>query len=163
VRAVVLTRAGQNFCFGSDLREMSARGPEVGCLLAELTTHLHAAIVHFTRMNAPVIATVNGTAAGAGRGLVLMADLAIAAASAKFAPTYTGVGLTPDGSSTFLLPRAVGCRRAMALLVMNRVLDAEETLARGPSTRWCRTRSCSRAPTSLRGGSPAARSMHSGR
>jgi 2-(1,2-epoxy-1,2-dihydrophenyl)acetyl-CoA isomerase len=131
VRAVVLTGAGKNFCFGGDLREMSAHGPDVGGLLAELTTYLHAAIIHFTRMNAPVIAAVNGTAAGAGFGLVLMADLAIAAASAKFAPAYTGVGLTPDGSTTFLLPRAVGYKRAMELLVMNRVLDAEEALAWG--------------------------------
>ncbi len=97
VRAVVLTGAGRNFCFGGDLRGMQDEGDVEGWL-RELTTHLHAAIVHFTRMDAPVIAAVNGTAAGAGLGLVLMADLAIAGASAKFAPAYTGVGLTPDAA-----------------------------------------------------------------
>lgn len=131
VRAVVLTGAGKNFCFGGDLRGMASSGGDVSGYLTELTTHLHAAIVHFTRMNAPVIAAVNGTAAGAGLGLALMADYTIAAASAKFAPAYTGVGLTPDGSTTFLLPRAIGYKRAMELFLTNRVLGADEALAWG--------------------------------
>ncbi|MFO0449948.1 MAG: enoyl-CoA hydratase/isomerase family protein [Pseudomonadota bacterium] len=131
VRAVILTGAGKNFCFGGDLRGMMGSGGDVAGYLRELTTHLHAAIVHFTRMDAPVIAAVNGTAAGAGLGLVLMADLAIAAAGAKFAPAYTGVGLTPDGSTSFLLPRAVGYKRAMEMFLTNRVLGADEALAWG--------------------------------
>jgi 2-(1,2-epoxy-1,2-dihydrophenyl)acetyl-CoA isomerase len=131
IRAVVLTGAGKNFCFGGDLRGMASSGGDAAGYLTELTTHLHAAIVHFTRMNAPVIAAVNGTAAGAGLGLALMADMAIAGASAKFAPAYTGVGLTPDGSTTFLLPRAIGYKRAMELFLTNRVLTAEEALAWG--------------------------------
>jgi 2-(1,2-epoxy-1,2-dihydrophenyl)acetyl-CoA isomerase len=131
VRAVVLTGAGKNFCFGGDLRGMVQRGGDVEGYLRELTTHLHAAIVHFTRMDAPVIAAVNGTAAGAGLGLVLMADLAVAGAGAKFAPAYTGVGLTPDGATSFLLPRAVGYKRAMEMFLTNRVLGADEALAWG--------------------------------
>jgi 2-(1,2-epoxy-1,2-dihydrophenyl)acetyl-CoA isomerase len=131
IRAVVLTGAGKNFCFGGDLRGMTQSGGDVEGYLRELTTHLHAAIVHFTRMDAPVVAAVNGTAAGAGLGLVLMADLAVAGAGAKFAPAYTGVGLTPDGATSFLLPRAVGYKRAMELFLTNRVLNAEEALAWG--------------------------------
>ena len=75
-----------------------------------------------------MIVAVKGSAAGAGLGLVLAADLAIAGRSAKFTPAYTGVGLTPDAGCTFLLPRAVGYKRAMELLLTNRVLSAEEAL-----------------------------------
>jgi 2-(1,2-epoxy-1,2-dihydrophenyl)acetyl-CoA isomerase len=131
VRAVVLTGSGKNFCFGGDLRGMTDGGGDVEAYLRELTTHLHAAVVHFARMDAPVIAAVNGTAAGAGLGLVLMADLAIAGSGAKFAPAYTGVGLTPDGATSFLLPRAVGYKRAMEMFLTNRVLTADEALAWG--------------------------------
>ncbi|HEX4241658.1 MAG TPA: enoyl-CoA hydratase/isomerase family protein [Steroidobacteraceae bacterium] len=131
VRAVVITGEGRNFCFGGDLKGMVASGTDIRGYLADLTTHLHAGIAVLARLDAPVIAAVNGTAAGAGLGLVLAADLAIAARSAKFAPAYTAVGLTPDASCTFLLPRAVGYKRAMELLMTNRVLDAEQALAWG--------------------------------
>jgi 2-(1,2-epoxy-1,2-dihydrophenyl)acetyl-CoA isomerase len=128
VRAVLLTGQGKNFCFGGDLKGMVTSGSEVRAYLSELTTNLHAGMALLTRLDAPVIAAVNGTAAGAGLGLVLAADLAIAARSAKFAPAYTGVGLTPDAGCTFLLPRAVGYKRAMELLLTNRVLDAQQAL-----------------------------------
>lgn len=128
VRAVVLTGAGKNFCFGGDLRGMRAEGAMVEAYLRELTSYLHSAISHFVRMDAPVIAAVNGTAAGAGIGLVTMADLAIAAQSAKFALAYTGVALTPDGSTSFFLPRIVGAKRALELILTNRSLSAAEAL-----------------------------------
>lgn len=131
VRAVVLTGAGKNFCFGGDLRGMVSGGASIEAYLRELTTHLHAAIARFMRMDAPVIAAVKGTAAGAGVGLVAMADLAIASASSKFSLAYTGVGLTPDGGTTFLLPRAVGAKRAAELILTNRALTADEALAWG--------------------------------
>jgi len=128
VRAVLLTGEGKNFCFGGDLKGMVDSGGNVGAYLTELTTNLHAGIAHLARLDAPLIAAVNGTAAGAGLGLVLAADLAIAARSARFAPAYTAVGLTPDAACTFLLPRAVGYKRAMELLLTNRVLDAQQAL-----------------------------------
>jgi 2-(1,2-epoxy-1,2-dihydrophenyl)acetyl-CoA isomerase len=131
VRAVVLTGQGKNFCFGGDLKGMVASSSEVGAYLSELTTNLHAGMALLARLDAPVIAAVNGTAAGAGLGLVLAADLAIAARGAKFAPAYTAVGLTPDAGCTFLLPRAVGYKRAMELLLTNRVLDAQTALEWG--------------------------------
>ncbi len=131
VRAVVLTGAGKAFCFGGDLRGMVSGGRPIEPYLKELTTHLHAAIVRFMRMDAPVIAAVNGTAAGAGVGLVAMADLAILAAGAKISLAYTGVGLTPDGGTSFLLPRAVGAKRAMELVLTNRALTAPEALGWG--------------------------------
>jgi 2-(1,2-epoxy-1,2-dihydrophenyl)acetyl-CoA isomerase len=131
VRAVVLTGAGRNFCFGGDLRSMLNRGPAADAYLRELTTYLHEAISHFARMDAPVIAAVNGTAAGAGVGLVAMADLAICAQSSKFNLAYTGVGLTPDAGTSFLLPRVVGAKRAMELFLLNRPLGADEALSWG--------------------------------
>jgi 2-(1,2-epoxy-1,2-dihydrophenyl)acetyl-CoA isomerase len=127
-RAVVLTGEGKNFCFGGDLKGMVASGADVGAYLRELTTNLHAGMTLLARLDAPVIAAVNGTAAGAGLGLVLAADLAIAARSAKFVSAYTAVGLTPDAGCTFLLPRAVGYKRAMELFLTNRSLDAQQAL-----------------------------------
>jgi 2-(1,2-epoxy-1,2-dihydrophenyl)acetyl-CoA isomerase len=130
VRAVVLTGAGKNFCFGGDLHGMTAKGG-ADAYLRELTSYLHAAISLFVRMDPPVIAATRGTAAGAGIGLVAMADLAVAAESAKFTLAYTNTGLTPDAGSSFLLPRAIGARRAMELMLMNRVLSAPEALSWG--------------------------------
>jgi len=131
VRAVVVTGAGKHFCFGGDLQGMADHGERVGGYLNELTTNIHAAISAFTRMRAPVIAAVNGTAAGGGVGLVCMTDLAIAGRSSRFRLAYAGVGLAPDCSTSFLLPRIVGRRRAMELFLMNRTLSAEEALAWG--------------------------------
>jgi 2-(1,2-epoxy-1,2-dihydrophenyl)acetyl-CoA isomerase len=130
-RAIVLTGEGKNFCFGGDLKGMVTSGSDVRAYLRELTTQLHDGMAHFARMDAPLIAAVNGTAAGAGLGLVLAADITIAARSAKFAPAYTGVGLTPDAGCTFFLPRAIGYKRAMEMFLTNRVLDAEQALAWG--------------------------------
>jgi 2-(1,2-epoxy-1,2-dihydrophenyl)acetyl-CoA isomerase len=131
VRAVVLSGAGKHFCFGGDLRAMASRDTAGDDYIRELTTYLHAAIAHFTRMDAPVIAAVNGTAAGAGVGLVAMADLAICAASSKFNLAYTNAGLTPDAGTSFLLPRTVGLKRTMELLLLNRTLSAATALEWG--------------------------------
>jgi 2-(1,2-epoxy-1,2-dihydrophenyl)acetyl-CoA isomerase len=131
VRAVVLTGAGRNFCFGGDLRAMASRNTSGDDYIRELTTYLHAAISHFVRMDVPVVAAVNGTAAGAGVGLVAMADLALCAHGSKFNLAYTNAGLTPDAGTTFLLPRTLGLKRTMELLLLNRTLPAEEALAWG--------------------------------
>lgn len=126
VRAVVLTGAGRQFCFGGDLRAMASRGEDADGYLRELTGYLHSAISHFVRMDAPVIAAVNGTAAGAGVGLLAMADLAVCGRSSKISLAYTSVGLTPDGGTSFLLPRTIGVKRTMELLLLNRALTSNE-------------------------------------
>jgi 2-(1,2-epoxy-1,2-dihydrophenyl)acetyl-CoA isomerase len=131
VRAVVLTGAGRQFCFGGDLRAIASRGVAADGYLRELTGYLHSAISHFVRMDAPVIAAVNGIAAGAGVGLVTMADLAVCGDSSRFNLAYTGVGLTPDGGTSFLLPRTIGVKRTMELMLLNRVLTASEALEWG--------------------------------
>ncbi|MFZ8886821.1 MAG: enoyl-CoA hydratase/isomerase family protein [Steroidobacteraceae bacterium] len=131
-RVVVLSGAGKAFCFGGDLGGMaSLEGEARRDYLLELTRNLHAAVACFVSLPAPVIAVVNGTAAGAGVGLVAMADLALAAESAKFSLAYTGVGLTPDGSTSYFLPRLVGPKRAMELVLTNRPLSAAEAVEWG--------------------------------
>jgi 2-(1,2-epoxy-1,2-dihydrophenyl)acetyl-CoA isomerase len=130
-RAVVLSGQGKNFSFGGDLRGMIASGSDVTAYLAELTMTLHRGMAHLAAQAAPVIAAVNGSAAGGGLGLVLMADIVIAARSARFASAYTGVGLTPDLGCTYLLPRVIGRRRAMEMMLTNRVLDAPLALEWG--------------------------------
>ena len=130
VRAVVLSGAGRHFCFGGDLRAFGTHAPGDD-YVRELTTYLHAAISQFMRMDAPVIAAVNGTAAGAGVGLVAMADLALCAHSSKFNLAYTQAGLTPDAGTTFLLPRTLGLKRSMELLLLNRSLTSAEALEWG--------------------------------
>src|SRR5438105_12154080 len=84
-------------------------------------------------MDAPVVAAVNGTAAGAAVGLVAMADLAVCGRSSQFNLAYTNVGLTPDAGTSFLLPRIVGAKRAMELLLLNR--DRKSTRL-NPSHEW---------------------------
>ena len=132
VRCVVISGAGSRmFCAGGDLRafvEAAERGP---ALVKDMTTNLHAAVSRFARMNAPVIAAVNGTAAGGGFSLMCGCDLVIAAASASFTMAYTRAGLSPDGSSTFYLARLVGLRRAYEMALTNRVLSAAEALEWG--------------------------------
>ena len=131
IRTVVVTGAGKHYCFGGDLRGMTEQGERVSAYLNELTTFIHAAISSFTRMRAPVIAAVNGTAAGGGIGLMCMTDLAIAGRGSKFSLAYTGVALAPDCSTSFLLPRIVGRRRALELMLSNRALSADEALQWG--------------------------------
>jgi len=96
--------------------------------LKQMAADLHLAVSRLNRMDAPVIVAVNGTAAGAGFSIALCGDLAIAAESARFTMAYTRAGLTPDGSSTYFLPRLVGLRRAKELTLTNRTLSAAEAL-----------------------------------
>jgi 2-(1,2-epoxy-1,2-dihydrophenyl)acetyl-CoA isomerase len=130
-RAVVLTGAGKNFCFGGDLKAMGSKNNAVGPYMREAVSYMNSAISQFMRMDAPLISAVNGTAAGAGVGFAIMADLTIAGRSAKFNAAYTSVGLTPDAATTFLLPRIIGAKRAMEMLLLNQSVSAEQALAWG--------------------------------
>ena len=135
VRAVLLTASGRFFCAGGDLKDMEAHAAAPGRFLKELADTLHRANSSFARMDAPVVVAVNGVAAGAGFSLALSGDLVFAAESAKFTSAYTKVGLSPDGSSTYLLPRLVGLRRAQELMLTNRLLSAAEAETWGLITR----------------------------
>lgn len=128
IRAVVLTGAGNVFCAGGDLGEFAAAGEDARTLLMRMTGDLHLALSRLARNPAPVIAAVNGTAAGAGFSLLMAADLAIAAEGAVMTMAYTNAGLSPDGSSTYYMPRKIGDRRARELMLTNRILSAAEAL-----------------------------------
>lgn len=126
VRAVVISGEGRFFCAGGDLSAFAKAGDGMPALIKEMTTYLHAAVSRLARMRAPVLIAVNGTAAGAGFSLACAGDLAFAAESARFTLAYTRAGLAPDGSSTWTLPRLVGPRRALELMLTNRTLSATE-------------------------------------
>ena len=128
VRAVVLTGIGKAFCAGGDLGEFVAAGDQARSLILQMTGDLHLALSRLARNRAPVIAAVNGTAAGAGFSLAMAADLAVADERAVFTMAYTNAGLSPDGSSTYYMPRKIGDRRARELMLTNRVLTAAEAL-----------------------------------
>ena len=131
VRAVIIEGSGKMFCAGGDLRAFSDAGDSAPTLIKQMAGDLHIAISRFSRMNAPTIAGVNGTAAGAGFSIAISADLVVSAKSAKFVLAYTNAGLSPDGSSTYFLPRRIGDRRARELMLTNRVLSAEEAMEWG--------------------------------
>jgi len=128
IRCLLLRGAGDNFCAGGDVsmfKLMVDRTPE------ERRAHyrgflafLHLGLASMARMPKPVVAVVQGAAAGIGLSFTLAADLAIAADNAKFALAYTQIGLSPDGSSTFFLPRTVGLKKAKEMALLNERLDA---------------------------------------
>jgi len=134
-RAIVLTGAGKAFCGGGDVKSFVDNLGRIGAHLKELTTYLHGAVSRLCRSDKPVIMAVNGVAAGAGMSLALAGDLVLAADSARFTMAYSRIGATPDGSSSYYLPRLVGVRRAMELYFTNRVLSAREAYEWGLVTR----------------------------
>jgi 2-(1,2-epoxy-1,2-dihydrophenyl)acetyl-CoA isomerase len=130
-RAVILTGAGKLFCAGGDLGVMAKAGPQTRAVLMQMAGDLHMAISRLTRADAPIIGAVNGTAGGAGMSMVMATDLAICSEKSRFTMAYTNAGLSPDGSSTFFMPRKIGDRRTRELMLTNRVLTAAEALEWG--------------------------------
>jgi 2-(1,2-epoxy-1,2-dihydrophenyl)acetyl-CoA isomerase len=128
VRAVVLRSNGRHFCLGGDIRLPAPADADLHAHVLELTRTLNAALLAFTRLRAPVVAAIAGGVAGAGVGLVGMADLAIAAQSAYFTLAFTAVGMTPDTGTSVWLAEIVGRKRAAELLLTNRRLSAAEAL-----------------------------------
>lgn len=126
VRCVVLTGTGRLFCAGGDVAGMAAAGPDASAFLRALADTLHGAIMTLATMAKPLVVAVNGPAAGAGLSLALLGDIVIAGRSAHFTAAYTGIGLTPDGGMSWLLPRVVGLRRAQAMILTNQRVDAEQ-------------------------------------
>jgi 2-(1,2-epoxy-1,2-dihydrophenyl)acetyl-CoA isomerase len=129
VRAVVITGNGASFCSGGDIRQMMdavARDGHAAAFLKTLTVYLHETTATMAHMSKPVITAVNGAAAGAGFSLALAGDLVLAADNARFTVAYTAIGLAPDGSSTFTLPRLIGPKRAFELIYTNRPVLTDE-------------------------------------
>jgi len=134
VGAVLLAAEGANFCVGGDVKTFATRErlPEY---LRPLATALHIGVSRLARLDVPLIAAVQGAAAGAGMSLACAADFVIAADTARFTMAYTKIGLSPDGGSSYFLSRIVGMRRALELVITNRVLTAEEARDWGIVTR----------------------------
>jgi len=134
IRVVVLTGTGRAFSAGGDVQEMSRHLREQGradLLLRDLTALLHAFVAEIARMRKPVIAAVNGTAAGAGLSMSLACDMSLAVEGCRFVMAYTGIGLVPDGGASYSLPRLVGYRKAMEIAYLNEPIDSSEALRLG--------------------------------
>jgi 2-(1,2-epoxy-1,2-dihydrophenyl)acetyl-CoA isomerase len=134
VRVVVLGGEGRNFCVGGDLAYFAGID-DIASELLGLAADFHAAIETLRRLTAPLIARVQGAAAGGGMSLACACDLVVAAESARFTMAYTGAGLSPDGGGSWFLPRIVGLRRATELLLCNSVLSAGEAESAGIVTK----------------------------
>lgn len=131
VRVVVITGSGRAFCAGGDVKGFCDQVDTIGAHLKLLTTELHGAVSRMVRMCKPTITAVNGVAAGGGMSLALAGDLILATESARFTMAYTQIGASPDGSSSFTLPRLVGVKRALELTLLNPVLSARQAMEWG--------------------------------
>ena len=123
VRAVVITGAGRGFCVGQDLQEFSSG---VGRLAENLRENYHRNVLAIRALEKPVIAVVNGPAAGAGMSLALACDIRIASDAASFVPAFVKIGLVPDSGGTWMVRRLLGTARAFEWLATGRKLPAEE-------------------------------------
>ncbi len=136
VRVVVLSGEGRNFCAGGDVKTFAAKGEELPDYLREATAWLQLATAALIQLKAPVIAQVQGFAAGgAGFGFVCAADLVVAGEGARLFSGAVRVGMAPDAGTTVTLSRIVGLRRALDLLLTNPTLSAAEALDLGIVSR----------------------------
>ncbi len=124
VRCVYITGAGKGFCAGQDLSEVADPGaPGFNEILSE---HYNPIITRIRKLEKPVVAAVNGVAAGAGANIALCCDIVIAAQSASFIQAFSKIGLVPDSSGTYFLPRLIGWQKASALMMLGEKISAAE-------------------------------------
>lgn len=137
VRCLVITGRGRGFCSGGDVEEIIARLLEMGTAgLIDFTRMTGAVVERMRRLPIPIVAAVNGVAAGAGAVIALAADLRVVAESASFHFLFTKVGLAgADMGSAYLLPRVVGLGRASELLLLGEAVSSHEARAMGLATR----------------------------
>jgi 2-(1,2-epoxy-1,2-dihydrophenyl)acetyl-CoA isomerase len=126
VRAVLLTGAGRAFCAGQDLAEAVPPGgaptPEIG----DIVEGYNGLILAMRRLDKPIVAAVNGVAAGGGANIALACDIVVAADNASFIQAFVKIGLIPDNSGTFYLPRLVGVARAASLMMLGNKIGAQQ-------------------------------------
>jgi 2-(1,2-epoxy-1,2-dihydrophenyl)acetyl-CoA isomerase len=130
-RAVVLRGAGPAFLAGGDVAYFRANLARMPALVREGGTELNHAILALRRAPKPVLASVHGAVAGAGVSLMAAADLAIAAEGTKFTVAYSRIGTSPDGGATHFLPRLLGARKALELMLLSDAFDAQAALKLG--------------------------------
>ena len=135
LRCVVLNGAGKHFMAGGDIRmfaeQLSAPADLRQKQFSAIVSRVHAAIEQLQRLPQPVIASVHGAVAGFGLSLMSACDLALAADSSYFTSAYRHIGLTPDGGSTWTLPRVVGVKKAMEIVLLGERFGADEALRIG--------------------------------
>jgi 2-(1,2-epoxy-1,2-dihydrophenyl)acetyl-CoA isomerase len=132
LRVLVITGEGPNFCAGGDVKDFASKGEDLPDYLREATAWLQICVQAMLGLEAPVIASVHGFAAGGGGfGLVCAADIVIAAESARFLAGATRVGMVPDAGTSVTLPQLVGMRKAMHIVLTNPVITAAEALDMG--------------------------------
>lgn len=124
VRCIVLKGNGKAFCAGQDLKEVTdPNGPPLTSIVRD---HYNPIIEKIRHVNKPVVAAVNGVAAGAGANIALACDVVLAKESASFIQAFSKIGLIPDSGGTFFLPRLIGFQRASALMMLGDKVDAKE-------------------------------------
>lgn len=129
VRAIVLTGNGKAFCAGQDLAEVTdPNGPGISRIVSE---HYNPIILKVRNIEKPIIAAVNGVAAGAGANIALACDIVVATQAASFIQAFSKIGLIPDSAGTFFLPRLVGFQQASALMMTGDKVSAEEAKQMG--------------------------------
>ncbi len=124
VRAVYITGAGKGFCAGQDLAEVVA--PDAPGFNQILSEHYNPIVDRITKLEKPVVAAVNGVAAGAGANLALCCDIVVAAESASFIQAFSKIGLIPDTAGTYFLPRLIGKQKATALMMLGEKISSTE-------------------------------------
>ncbi|MCA8829598.1 enoyl-CoA hydratase-related protein [Hymenobacter pini] len=129
VRAVLLTGTGKAFCAGQDLAEITGpNAPEVADIVEK---HYNPIVELIRALDKPVVAAVNGIAAGAGANLALACDVVVAKESASFIQAFSKIGLIPDSAGTYFLPRLIGMQRASALMMTGDKVSAQEAVQMG--------------------------------
>ena len=124
IRCILITGAGKAFCAGQDLKEaVDPQGPEIEQIVRE---HYNPIIKRIREIEKPVIAAVNGVAAGAGANLALACDIVTATQSAKFIQAFSKIGLIPDSGGTYFLPRLIGLPKATAFMMTGEPVSAEK-------------------------------------
>ncbi len=124
VRCVYLTGAGKGFCAGQDLAEVvDPEGPGMQRILSE---HYNPIITRIRNLAKPVVAAVNGVAAGAGANIALACDIVVATESAAFIQAFSKIGLVPDSGGTFMLPRLIGWQKASAIMMLGDKISATQ-------------------------------------
>ena len=125
VRAILLTGNGKAFCAGQDLKEVTSPELNPG-FKAILDEHYNPIISKIRNIEKPVVAAVNGVAAGAGANIALACDVVVASEAASFIQAFSKIGLIPDSAGTFFLPRLIGFQKASALMMLGDKVSAEE-------------------------------------
>ena len=135
VTGLLITGQGKAFCAGGDLKWISQQSESAGSALHRLAPQFHLSIIEIRRMEKPVIAAINGIAAGGGFSLTLACDLRVMAQSATLRQAYTSSGLSIDGGGSFALPRLVGLARAIEIMAFDRPISSDQALEWGLVTK----------------------------